>query len=223
MGAANEDEQALADERPRHQVTLTRAFELMTTPVTVATYRRFAVETARSMPTLPAWSGDHHPMVNLSWDDAAGVCAWLGGRLPTEAEWEFAARGGLEGARFPWGDEDPIDRANARNGARFGATGTAQAGSYASNGYGLFDMAGNVWEWVSDWYGPFHAGPETDPGGSTPGHGRVLRGGSWFGEAWNLRVVNRFYSVPTHADDRTGVRAARDVRLRRDGPISSGR
>ncbi|MBA8794863.1 formylglycine-generating enzyme required for sulfatase activity [Friedmanniella endophytica] len=138
--------------------------------------------------------GDH-PVTHVSWNDAVAYADWAGRRLPTEAEWERASRGGLEGARYPWGDElldhdgeRPAWRCNIWQG-RFPATNsradgwltTAPVRSYAPNGYGLWQTVGNVWEWCADWYGPryYAASPRRNPTGPRNGDRRVLRGGSY--------------------------------------------
>ncbi len=144
------------------------------------------------------WEGDRppaghgsHPVVLLRYDDCVAYCRWLSGeigrvaRLPTEAEWEKAARGGLEGGRFPWGSEIDQSKCNFLNDASAKAQrGTRPAGTYEPNGFGLYDMAGNVWEWVSDWYAKDYyasSGPK-DPGGPVNGTIRIVRGGSWVNE-----------------------------------------
>jgi formylglycine-generating enzyme len=132
-----------------------------------------------------------HPVVHVSWNDAVAYCAWAGRRLPTEAEWEFASRGGVTGARFPWGDELRVDggwRANIWQGD-FPVTNTAEDGwvttapvrSFEPNSYGLWQTVGNVWEWCSDWFDPtyYRTAPSQNPSGPGRGAARVLRGGSY--------------------------------------------
>ncbi|MBN9077267.1 MAG: sulfatase modifying factor 1 (C-alpha-formyglycine- generating enzyme 1) [Rhizobiales bacterium 65-79] len=135
--------------------------------------------------------GDH-PVVHVSWNDAQAYCRWAGRRLPTEAEWEYAARGGLAGKRHPWGDDllggEGEHRCNIWQGTfptvNDGADGwlaTAPVRSYAPNGYGLWQMIGNVWEWCADWYDPcyYARSPEENPTGPEIGSVRCLRGGSY--------------------------------------------
>jgi formylglycine-generating enzyme len=144
---------------------------------------------------------DSYPVVDVAVEDARAYAAWAGRELPTEAQWELAARGGLDGATYSWGDEyyDPVQgwRANTWQGlfplkdtADDGYHGTAPVGCFAPNGYGLFDMIGNVWEYTQDWWVPGHpAEAETDPAGppealavryaSETGPAVVIKGGSW--------------------------------------------
>ncbi len=131
------------------------------------------------------------PVVHLSWRDADAYCAWKGARLPTEAEFEFAARGGLEGAKYAWGDQltpGGVYQANLWQGAfpyedraldGYGSHGPVKR--FPANGYGLYDMTGNVWEWVNDWFAPdyFAASPAINPLGPASGTQKVQRGGSW--------------------------------------------
>jgi len=155
--------------------------------------------------------------VHVSWEDAQAYCAWAGRRLPTEEEWEYAARGGLEQRRFPWGDE-PLPggehRCNVWQGA-FPATntredgfyGTAPVRTYAPNGYGLYNMVGNAWEWCADWF----ARGRADRSGGTH---RVMRGGSYLchpSYCFRFRVSARGANTPDSATGNLGFRTARDL------------
>ncbi len=134
--------------------------------------------------------GDH-PVVHVTWNDAQAYCRWAGRRLPTEAEWEYASRGGLVGARYPWGDDLLVDgRWNCniwqgtfpdQNSLDDGYLTTAPARAFEPNGYGIYQTAGNVWEWCADWYAAdaYRSSAERDPSGPATGELRVLRGGSF--------------------------------------------
>ncbi|WP_199246030.1 formylglycine-generating enzyme family protein [Leifsonia sp. AG29] len=144
--------------------------------------------------------GDH-PVTHVSWNDAVAYCAWAGRRLPTEAEWEYAARGGLAGAKYPWGDAEVDDNgwlANIWQGVfpivnteDDGYLTTAPVRSFAPNGYGLWQMVGNVWEWCADWYSPdyYRRSPAQDPAGPVKGTSRVMRGGSYL---CHISYCNRY-------------------------------
>ncbi|MGW5111181.1 formylglycine-generating enzyme family protein [Nocardia sp. NPDC004123] len=165
--------------------------------------------------------GDH-PVVHVSWHDAQAYCAWAGVRLPTEAEWEFAARGGLERARYPWGDEPESEtcyRANifrgsfpARNTAADGYRGTAPVDAFVPNAFGLYNTVGNVWEWCADhWHTDHSRDLVTDPRGPATGDGRVLRGGSYLchdSYCNRYRVAARIHNSPESSSGNTGFRVA---------------
>jgi formylglycine-generating enzyme len=167
-----------------------------------------------------------HPGVHVSWNDARAYCDWAGKRLPSEAEWEYAARGGLEGKVFPWGDElEPggEHRMNVWQGAfprentcADGFYGTSPVGAFPANGYGLHNMTGNVWEWCADWYSPdFHTRDRrTNPQGPPRGTGRSTRGGSYLchhSYCRRYRVAARNSLQPESTTGNTGFRCAGDA------------
>ena len=139
-------------------------------------------------------------MVLVTWDDATAYAKRAVKRLPTETEWEYAARGGLAGKRYPWGDEITHDDANysGAGGRDKWDKSTAPVGSFDANSYGLYDMAGNVWEWCADWYGSdyYSKSPSRNPQGPSSGSTRVLRGGSWYNVTVSLRVAGRNFFNP---------------------------
>jgi formylglycine-generating enzyme required for sulfatase activity len=151
-------------------------------------------------------------VVNVSWGGAAAYTQFYGKRLPTEAEWEKAARGGLVGKRFPWGDSDPDGTQSnfADKSVDDGYRYTAPVGSFTPNGYGLYDMAGNVGEWCSDWYGGkyYSSSPSHSPTGPSSGTRRVVRGGSWNDIPLFVRVASRMMGPPTFTNYTTGFRCA---------------
>jgi sulfatase modifying factor 1 len=163
--------------------------------------------------------GDH-PAVHVSWHDAMAYCAWAGVRLPTEAEWEYAARGGLPGARYPWGDDFGDEGDGLCNTWR-GAfpsqprtpPGTLPVTSHAPNGHGLYNMAGNVWEWCADWFSPrYHAETASDnPRGERVSGQRSMRGGSFLCHASycnRYRVAGRHANTPSSSASHCGFRVA---------------
>jgi len=202
-----------SDELPVHTVYLD-AFYMDIYEVTNAQYQEFMNATGHSVPA-EYWNNSRYnapdqPIVGVRWHDAVAYAEWAGKRLPTEAEWEKAARGGLSGKRFPWGDSNPDDAqcnfadSNTNYSWSDGSVDddykyTAPVGSYLPNDYGLYNMAGNVWEWCADWYNSdyYSNSPGNNPTGPRFGTIRVLRGGSWYGHPLNLRVAGRGYGKPT--------------------------
>ena len=242
MGCSPGDNECKDDEKPPHRVTITKGFWLGQTEVTVEAYKRFAGTTGRQMPhevERPPWvvrRGHSVPIDWVTWDDAQAYCRWAGGRLPTEAEWEYAARGGSKAARY--GDLDEIawyadnsgrqrldsarilkedradDEATSKEYARRlveNHNGKYAVGQKRANGFGLFDMLGNDWEWANDWYDPnyYQNSPSQDPSGPTSGTTmRSLRGGSWYDSPRTVRVSGRTWSYPNQVSDINGFRCA---------------
>ena len=220
MGCVADDTGCLDSERPRHEVTLSQPFDLMATEVTLRQYEAFIRTTGYPPPAAPDFLQDpDHPVVFLSWNDAAAFCDWARGRLPTEAEWEYAARAGHDGRFYSWGNELSRDFANFGAGdCCDGATGgrdewlnTAPVGSFPANDFGLYDMTGNVWEWVGGWMGTYPADTVVDPRGAETGRLRVMRGASWLNFPAVLRLSVRLPFSPSGRTSNVGARCARDV------------
>jgi formylglycine-generating enzyme required for sulfatase activity len=203
MGAIRGGTDAEPDEGPRHRVRITKGFWMGDTPVTVVAYARFPGS------QNPAAKPDH-PIVDVTWDQAKAYCEWDAGRLPTEAEWEYAARGGKDGLKYPWGNDITPDNANY-SGSKW--HGTSPVHTYPPNAWGLYDMAGNVWEWVADWYDKdyYASSPADDPRGPQSGALRVLRGGSFVDVARFLRASGRFRVAPGGRSLNIGFRCVREV------------
>jgi formylglycine-generating enzyme required for sulfatase activity len=246
------DEEA---ERPAHQVSLA-PYCIDLTEVTVAQYKQCSDKgECKRAPRENDWPGItarerkiYDPLCNIGdaeahgtypincidWQLATAFCASSGRRLPTEAEWEFAARGS-DGRKYPWGDEAPADgsrlnacgkeclawarknkeEVSAMYAADDGFQTTAPVGSFprGASPFGLQDVVGNVWEWASDWYAPYTPGAQTDPTGAPSGTDRVLRGGAWNGgdPGW-VRPTYRFKSQPTLRSHGIGFRCAKDLK-----------
>lgn len=201
------------DETPSQQIELP-AFEMDVFEVTNADFGQFveatgyvteAEERGSSGWRAYAEGKDRHPVVKVSWNDAVAFCEWAGKRLPTETEWEKAARG-TDGRAYPWGNDwDPAKV----NGKDYGLRGTAVVGSFGAGAspYGVQDMAGNAWEWTADWYKAYPNSTYQDPFYGE--RFRALRGGGWFEARENLRTTNRSANVPEAANDDIGFRCAR--------------
>ena len=190
------------------------AFSIDVAEVTNVRYQSFVKATARPTPyhwkqAQPAAAKVNHPVYNVSYDDAVAFCAWDGGkRLPTEAEWERAARGPFEGKIYPWGDR-AITPADA---VYEGKDGPAPVCSKAKNGFGLCDMTGNLWEWCADWYDRkyYETASAENPTGPASGQYRVLRGGSWFDvPPLFLSLPYRSWARPPERSPTIGFRCAK--------------
>jgi formylglycine-generating enzyme required for sulfatase activity len=259
MGCVPGDSSCSPEERPARQVSLTQPMWMSQTEVTIEAFARFVAATGyrtraeqtgqgRFWQTDEGWQwvsglswrapfdasvagNPQWPAVQVAWTDSDAFCRWAGGRLPTEAEWEYAARGGRTGERFPWGNaptpivgrtihaNGPDERTRRRfqlweifTGFDDGYEMLAPVGRFAPNGFGLFDMAGNAWEWVSDWYSPdaYATLPAVDPRGPESGQGHAARGGSWAYAPRQLRSSERGWAEPEFWTATFGFRCVTD-------------
>ena len=204
-------------EMPPHRVRIA-AFLMDPTEVTNASYLEFCQDTDHALPVF--WGLERfrcgpdypdHPVVGVSQSDARAYARWAGKRLPTEAEWEYAARGGLDGLRYDVADTIAGDLANYKSS---GNDGTVPVGSYRPNGYGLYDMVGNVREWTADRWGVWEGDPGEvvhDPAGPTEGRWRVIKGGGWFSGGGCNSITVRNVLPGGWKDFNVGFRCARDV------------
>jgi serine/threonine-protein kinase len=231
MGCSPGDNECSDDEKPSHLVTITKGLWLGQTEVTVGAYKRFVAATGR--PHYGDWANDRMPIEHVNWNDAHDYCTWAGGRLPTEAEWEYAARAGSTAARY--GDLDEIalyadnsgrqhldsdriwkeDQANYAVRLKENGDGAHEVSEKRANGFGLFDMLGNVWEWVGDWYDEkyYQHSPLEDPPGSASAEKQVLRGGSWDDRPRNVSASRRNWMFVglTPISPSTGFRCGGDI------------
>lgn len=233
MGCSSGDSECFDGEKPAHEVEITRGFWLAQTPITVGAWRRY--RTAAGKPALPTGDSlgrklneasvdDNLPVVAVTWEEARAFCEWSGGRLPTEAEWEYAERAGSTGARhgsldeIAWYadnsgkqrvDSAEIWRTDQLNYAkRLLANGNRPhpVGQKKPNAWYLYDMLGNVWQWTADWYGKYQAGAQSDPSGPPGGRYRVLRGGSWSTDPPYARASYRCRNLPEVRGSHFGAR-----------------
>ena len=210
---------AFVDEQPAKTIYLD-AFYIDKYEVTVGQYRKFLAATGYPDPD---WSlirhfslTDDHPITFVSWEDAVAYAAWAGKSLPTEAQWEKAARGGLEGKLYPWGDVLSHEQANylGAGGRDLWDLTTSPVGSFPPNGYGIYDMAGNVIEWCLDWYEPtyYQYCPQENPVNLTQTRYRTLRGGAWCFDDDGLRCGSRnLADALFRGGDREGFRCVLNV------------
>jgi formylglycine-generating enzyme required for sulfatase activity len=215
------------DDRPVHRVVLP-AFAIDTHEVTNADYAAFVAAAGAAVTAPYHWGGPtppaakaRLPVYNVTWFDAAKYCAAKGGRLPTEAEWERAARGGVEDLDYPWGNDyaeaavpaapAPGAAPNTKRAHSGSSTGPVPVGSFAANGFGLYDVSGNLWEWTADWYDLlfYSESGVTNPTGPATGRYKVIRGGSWADTETRLGTVYyRNFTAPDTAQPTIGFRCA---------------
>jgi formylglycine-generating enzyme required for sulfatase activity len=237
MGCSPGDGQCNDDEKPAHRVAITKGFWIGQTTVTIGAWKQYAKATGKSLlpekdsygyPLNTSLGDDRQPVVLVTWTEAAAYCTWSGMRLPTEAEWEYAARGNVERARYGKLDDiawyadntgrQRIDSTALRvaDPGKFvqrltenGAT-PQPVGQKQPNAFGLYDMLGNVWQWTADWYGKeyYQVSEERDPAGPQMGTERPLRGGAWMNDPKRVRVSSRISHEPDTRHNASGFRCA---------------
>ncbi|HEX7767812.1 MAG TPA: SUMF1/EgtB/PvdO family nonheme iron enzyme [Nitrospira sp.] len=229
MGVPHGDRDGGRDEYPRHDVFVNN-FYIDKFELTNGRYLEFVKAINHRIPQNPKnatrnlWQGDtiteslaDRPVVNVDWADAQAYCQWAGKRLPTEAEWEKAAKGTAD-RRFPWGNVEPTNKHLNFNQQWIGEKTLMPVGSYelGKSPFGVYDMAGNVWEWVNDWYDAkyYEKSPAKNPTGPDSGTKRVLRGSGWQNETPTVRIFTRVDSDPTIRNESTGFRCAMDARIK---------
>ena len=195
----------------KHQVTLS-AFKMSKYEVTFDQYDAFCIATNRKKPTDNGWGRGKRPVIYVSWEDATAFASWMGCRLPTEAEWEYACRAGTT-TPFSTGINLTTDQANYDGNHPYNNNPkgifrkmTLEVGSFVPNAWGLYDMHGKVWEWCSDWYGATPATTQINPTGPSEGSERVIRGGSWIFGAKYCRSARRNEPGAFGADNDLGFR-----------------
>jgi formylglycine-generating enzyme required for sulfatase activity len=196
MGSNLKEINRVSDET-QHRVTL-NGFKMSKYEVTFEQYDAFCEATNRELPD-EGWGRGQHPVINVSWDDATDFATWMGCRLPTEAEWEYACRAG---STTPFNTGKSLSTIQAK----IEGNETNEVGSFAANAWGLFDMHGNVSEWCSDWHGAYPSTAQTNPKGPKTGTGRVYRGGSWGDGAFRSRAAYRGNSHPENSYSNLGFR-----------------
>jgi len=208
MGCSEGDAECIQAKQPAHSVTITKGFWMARTEVTVGAYKRFVTDTGESMPPdsewNPRWKNDQWPISLLTWDEAGYFCAWAGGRVPSEAEWEYSARAGNESARY--GEAEAVAWFSGNSGLK----GPLPVAQKRANAWGIYDMLGNLWEWTTDLF------PVTgqDDGPNLPPHPDrpyfAIRGGSWADSARLVRVSARGRAMAGHRSPFIGARCALD-------------
>lgn len=231
MMGTDDTDKSFADAHPPHLVAI-KSFEMSKTLVTNKQYRAcVAAGACKAAHTSDgscfifdgknmlkgkkgnlthSFRGDEQPVVCVAWDQAKAFARWAGGRLPTEAEWEYAARSGGKDQKYPWGNEDPACAKAMISGCGYTATAPVCSKTAGNTQQGLCDMAGNAWEWVEDWYhGSYNGAPTDGSAWEDTGSYRVVLGGSWYGGEGRARSAHRGGSDPGDITNDLGFRLAR--------------